>query len=295
MDVLVSGGTGFIGNALVPALREAGHRVTVLTRQRLADSDELRYVQTLAQLREAPVDAVINLAGASMAGARWTERYKRELVSSRVDTTAALVAFIRERERPPQVLLSASAIGYYGHHGDQLLAEDASSHPGFASDLCRKWERSAAQVEDLGVRTCYLRLGVVLDAGGGALDDMARPFRFGIANWMGSGEQWLSWVHRADVVAAILFLLDQPCLSGPFNITAPVPVTNRELCSALRRQFRTLPPVPIPGLALRLGLGEMAEELLLSGQRVVPAALREVGFEFRYGDLDGALAAIYGA
>lgn len=294
MEVLVSGGTGFIGSALTPVLREAGHRVTVLTRQALASSDEVRYVQSLAQLREAPVDAVVNLTGASMAGGRWTRRYKRKLVSSRLDTTGALVSFFRERETPPQTLLSASAVGYYGHQGDHFLAEDAQPHPGFASDLCRGWEQVAAQAEDLGVRTCYLRFGVVLDAGGGALEDMARPFRFGIANWMGSGDQWLSWVHREDVVAAILFLLDQPCLSGPFNITAPSPVTNRELCTALRRQFRTLPPVPIPGPALKLGLGEMAEELLLAGQRVVPSALSEAGFEFRYRDLDSALDAIYG-
>ncbi|GAB3282465.1 TIGR01777 family oxidoreductase [Parahaliea aestuarii] len=296
MDVLVSGGTGFVGSALVPALCEAGHRVTVLTRQkpgRHENSEGVHYVQSLAPLREAPVDAVINLAGASMAGARWTQRYKRELLASRLETTAGLVEFFRERQAPPATLLSASAVGYYGHQGDQLLAEDAPPRPGFASDLCRQWEQTAARAEDLGVRTCYLRLGVVLDAGGGALDDMARPFRFGIANWMGSGQQWLSWVHRADVVAAILFLLDQPCLSGPFNLTAPTPVTNRELCTALRKQFTTLPPVPLPGLALRLGLGEMAGELLLSGQRVVPVALREAGFEFRFSDLDTALEAIY--
>ncbi|WP_116368315.1 TIGR01777 family oxidoreductase [Parahaliea mediterranea] len=294
MDVLVTGGTGFIGSALVPALQRAGYRVSVLTRQALPGDNGVRYVQTLAPLRDAPLDAVINLAGASMAGKCWTQRYKRELVASRLDTTVALIDFLRERSAPPATLLSASAVGYYGHQGDHFLAEDAPPHPGFASDLCRRWEQAAAQAEALGIRTCYLRLGVVLDAGGGALSDMARPFRFGFANWMGSGEQWLSWVHRADVVAAILFLLDQPCLSGSFNITAPTPVTHRDLCTALRKHFRTLPPVPLPSVALRLGLGEMAEELLLAGQRVVPGALREAGFEFRYPALDEALEGIYG-
>ncbi|MBN7798419.1 TIGR01777 family oxidoreductase [Parahaliea mediterranea] len=293
MEILVSGGTGFIGTALIPALCDAGHRVTVLTRQSRGGRDGLRFVQSLAQLREQPVEAVVNLAGASMAGARWSRRYKRELVSSRLDTTGALIAFMREREQPPHTLLSASAVGYYGHQGDHFLAEEAAPVPGFASDLCRGWEQVAAQAEDLGVRTCYLRLGVVLDAGGGALVDMARPFRLGIANWMGRGDQWLSWIHRDDVVAAILFLLDQPCLHGAFNLTAPVPVTGREFCEAMRRRFRTLPPMSVPGPVLKLALGEMAEELLLSGQRVVPSALREAGFEFCYPELDQALDAIY--
>lgn len=293
MEILVSGGTGFIGGALIPVLCDAGHRVTVLTRQSRSNSDGVRYVQSLAQLRDQPVDAVINLAGASMAGGRWSRRYKRELVSSRLDTTGALIAFMREREQPPRTLLSASAVGYYGHQGDHFLVEETPPVPGFASDLCRGWEQVAAQAEEIGVRTCYLRLGVVLDAGGGALVDMARPFRLGIANWMGRGDQWLSWVHRADVIAAILFLLDQPCLVGPFNVTAPAPVTSREFCKAMRRHFRTLPPMSVPGPVLKLALGEMAEELLLSGQRVVPAALREAGFEFLYPDIDQGLAAIF--
>jgi uncharacterized protein (TIGR01777 family) len=293
MQVLVSGGTGFIGSALTPALTEAGYEVTVLTRQSKSGANGVRYVQSLAQLRDEPVDAVINLAGASMAGRRWSRRYKRELVSSRLDTTGALVAFMRDRDAPPATLLSASAIGYYGPQGDHFLAEDAKPAPGFSSELCRGWEQVAAQAEDLGVRTCYMRFGVVLDAGGGALVEMARPFRFGIANWMGQGDQWLSWVHREDVVAAILYLLDQPCLAGPFNITAPTPVTNRELCRALQRHFTTLPAMPVPAPVMRLALGEMADELLLSGQRVVPSALLEAGFEFRYQEIEPALAAIF--
>lgn len=294
MRVLVSGGTGFIGSALVPALAAEGHEVLVLTRQAPRDSAGVRYLQLLTDLPEEPVEAVVNLAGASMAGRRWSRDYKRELASSRLDTTRSLVAFMREREAPPDTFLSASAVGYYGHHGDQFLAEDARPNPGFASNLCRDWEREAAQAEDLGVRTCYLRFGVVLDNTGGALDDMARPFRFGVANWMGRGNQWLSWVHRADVVAAILFLLTQPCLRGPFNITAPAPVTSRGFCEAMRRHFRTLPAVSVPGPVLKLALGEMAEELLLSGQRVVPAALQEAGFTFHYRELDEALEAIFG-
>lgn len=297
MQVLISGGTGFIGSALIPVLQASGHQVVVLTRRHVsAPADEgLRYIQSLAPLHGEPVDAVINLAGASMAGRRWNSRYKRQLATSRLNTTSALIAFMRQRQTPPAVFLSASAVGYYGDHPESsFLVEDAHSVPGFSSDLCRAWEQKAAQAEELGVRTCYTRFGVVLGADGGALGDMARPFRFGMANWLGRGDQWLSWVHISDAVAAIVYLLDQPCLNGPFNVCSPVPVTSKGFCRAMRSQFRTLPPVPVPGPVLRLVLGEVADELLLAGQRAVPAALQEAGFDFRYRELEAALAAIYG-
>ncbi len=289
----MTGGTGFIGQALVPSLLSAGHELTVLTRQAKPDTPGLRYIQSLEALPEHPCDAVINLAGASMAGKRWSDAYKTELLASRIDTTRALITALTKLPSPPQTLLSGSAVGFYGPHSDQLLAEDSHSTPAFSSQLCQHWEREAQAAEALGIRTVLLRLGVVLDAPGGALDDMARPFRFGLANWMGRGEQWLSWVHRADVVSAVQFLLDSDCLSGPFNLTAPTPVTSREFCKAMRGQFKTLPPVGIPGPVLSLALGEMAQELLLSGQRVVPAALQAAGFEFQFKQLDGALTEIF--
>ncbi len=294
MQTLVTGGTGFIGTALLPALQAGGHQLTVYTRQREGETNGIHYIQSLAQLRDQPFDAVINLAGASMAGKRWSNRYKQELLTSRLETTAALVELMAGWKTPPKMLLSASAVGYYGPHRDKFLGEDARPVPSFSSDLCRQWEQIASSAEAIGVRTCLLRLGVVLDNDGGALQEMARPFRFGIANWLGSGNQWMSWVHRRDVVAAIQFLLQQPSLQGPFNLTAPTPVTSREFCAAMRSHFRTLPALPVPAGVMRLAVGEMADELLLSGQRVVPAALQEAGFEFRYHDIDSALAAIYG-
>lgn len=291
MHIVVTGGTGFIGSALVPALQADGHRVTVLTRGATADDEACRRINRLSELApEDPVDAIVNLAGASLAGGRWSEAYKQEIISSRLDTTAEVVALCQRQERPPAALISASAIGYYGHHGNEVLAEDGEAVPGFAHGLCQRWESVACRAREAGTRVCLARLGVVLDRGGGALEQMARPFRFGVANWLGSGDQWLSWVHRRDVVAAIQFLLAQEALSGPFNLTAPEPVTSREFCEVMKTRKRTLITAPVPAAVLRLLVGEMAEELLLNGQRVVPAKLRAAGFEFAFPELSGALA-----
>ena len=209
MHVLITGGTGFIGEALIPALTEGGHTVSVLTRQALASAGAVAYLNSLEAISDSqPVEAVINLAGASMAGKRWSEAYKRELVSSRLDTTVQLVDWMAKRQTPPEVLLSASAIGYYGHHGDEPLDEQGPATPGFAQDLCARWEAAAARATEQGTRVCLMRLGVVLDSGGGAYQQMALPFRLGVGNWIGSGRQWLSWIHRQDVVSAILLLLE---------------------------------------------------------------------------------------
>lgn len=296
MHILITGGTGFIGQALVPHLLQAGHRISILSRSQHRDTAQCTFVRSLRELSpDSAPDAVINLAGASLAGKRWTRAYKEELVASRVQGTRALVAYFAESADPPRVLLSASAIGYYGPRGDDALTEEAAPGSGFSSELCQAWEQEAARAAEAGIRTCLLRLGVVLDRQGGALKEMALPFRFGVASWPGSGHQYLSWIHRQDVVAAMAFLLAEDTLAGPFNLTAPGPVTQREFCRAMRKHFRTLPGMPVPGPVMRLLLGEMAGELLLSGQRVVPAGLQRAGFEFRYPGIDDALAAIFGA
>jgi uncharacterized protein (TIGR01777 family) len=293
MHILITGGTGFIGTPLVARLVSSGHTVTVLSRQALASTDPVSYISSLDDIGDGEaVDAIINLAGASLAAKRWSTAYKEEIFSSRLDTTRELLAMISRLEQPPAVLLSASAIGVYGHHGDEILDEDGLQVAGFAQSLCSQWEALALEAQQYGVRVCLLRLGVVLDEGGGAFSEMARPFRLGIANWMGDGHQWLSWVHRQDVLAALEFLLEQSTLSGPFNITGPDPVTSRGFCDAMKRRRRTLLTAPVPAVAMRLLVGEMADELLLNGQRVVPAALQAAGFEFRYETLDQALEAI---
>lgn len=297
MHIVVTGGTGFIGQALVPALLDAGHSLVLLSRQAREDRRACRYVTSLQEIDSAePVDAIINLAGASLAARRWTSAYKREIVDSRLQTTRDVVQLIARLARPPAAVLSGSAIGFYGHAGDDVLTE--ASRPvgdGFAQRLCADWEAQALQATQFGVRVCLLRIGVVLDEGGGALAQMAQSFRFGVGSWLGSGRQWLSWVHRADAVAAMLALLDSPDLEGPFNLTAPEPVTGRGLCAALRAHHRTLISAGVPGPLMRLLVGEMAGELLLEGQRVHPRGLLDAGFEFRYPDIDSALRAIYAA
>ena len=292
MQILVTGGTGFIGQALVPALAEAGHELLILSRGHHKDEQGVRYLRDLDDLPAAtPIDAVINLAGASLAGKRWNDAYKREILDSRIDTTRAVIELLERLDKPPGVLLNASAIGYYGASDSSPLDEHAPAGAGFSAELCQQWEQVASRAQDSGVRVCLLRLGVVMDAGGGALTEMARPFRMGVANWIGDGRQYLSWVHRTDVVGAMLFLLEDDTLSGAFNVTAPVPVTSRELCDAMKRQLRTLVTLPMPASVMRVMVGEMADELLITGQRVVPTALSEAGFSFRHPDIDSALAA----
>lgn len=296
MHILITGGTGFIGQALRASLLAEGHSLTLLTRQSgLKSSASCRYIQSLETLarEQAQVDAVINLAGASLAQGRWTRSRRRVLWESRVDLTRELVAALGRLPSPPSTVLSGSAIGYYGHPGPRHLDESAPPGSGFGSELCQAWEEAALQAEALGTRVCRLRLGVVLDQGGGALPQMSLPFRLGVASWPGDGEQVLSWIHRADVVAAIEFLLAQPGGAGAVNLTAPEAVSQRELCAALRRHFRTWLTLPSPGPLLRLALGEMADELLLKGARVTPARLSRAGFAFRYPDIQAALAAIY--
>ncbi|MEM8561002.1 MAG: TIGR01777 family oxidoreductase [Pseudomonadota bacterium] len=294
MHYLITGGTGFIGSVLIPTLINNGHSVTVLSRQIKSNSEQLRFVQRLDDLEDDEVlDGVINLAGASLAGKRWSRAYKQEIIDSRLSTTVALYQLISRLKHPPQVMLSASAIGFYGHQGDERLSEDAEVSPGFSQDLCQRWETAALSCASLGVRVCLLRLGVVLDKDGGAFTEMARPFQLGVANWMGSGRQWLSWVHREDAVAAMLFLLERTDLEGAFNITAPEPVTSRGFCNGMKKHMRTFVTAPMPGIAMRLLVGEMADELLLNGQRVVPSRLLAAGFEFTRPALDDALSAIH--
>ena len=293
MQILVTGGTGFIGGALVPSLVAAGHDLIILTRQNLPSTGGIRYIAELAQVTpDTPVDVVINLAGASLAGKRWSPAYKAEIVNSRLGITGALLSWIESRQQRPEVLLSASAIGYYGHHGDEVLDESGRPVPGFSQDLCDQWETLATQAVGLGVRTCLLRLGVVLDSGGGAYQQMALPFKFGVGNWVGKGEQWLSWIHRADAIAAMLYLLADDSLNGAYNLTAPGPVTSKGFSSAMGRQRRLWINLPMPAAVMRLMLGEMAQELLISGQRVVPGRLEAAGFQFKYPDLDMALTEI---
>ena len=296
MNILLTGGTGFIGGVLVERLVQRGDFVAIYTRDRSHFSSEnIKYINSLDEISEEEYfECFINLAGESMAQGRWSDERKVVLVESRVGTTRDLLALAQRLGRPPAVVLSASAIGYYGHHGDEFLSEDAPPRDGFSHRLCQAWESEARRFEKLGCRVCRLRLGVVLGPilpgqGGGALAELTKTYRFGIGTWLGSGRQWLSWVHRDDVLAAMEFLLENGELSGAFNLTAPEPVTNKGFCMALRHHLRAVACLPVPAPVLRLAVGEMADELLLKGQRVVPRRLQEAGFEFRYNSLAEAL------
>lgn len=293
MRILITGGTGFVGQALCPSLQAAGHDVVVLSRR--PNSRPPRGVTTvvtrLDELSAGEVDAVINLAGAPIGDARWTESRKRLLLESRVSTTAALVEWMGGAGRRPQVLISASAVGYYGEQGDRPVTEETKPVPGFTHDLCAAWEREAEKATALGVRVCLLRIGVVLDRDGGALAKMLPAFRLGAGGRLGSGRHYFPWIHRADVVAICQWLLGHPRASGAYNASAPNPVTNAEFTRALGRALGRPTVLPMPTAALKLLFGEMSDLLLVS-DRMVPKRLLAEGFEFRYPDLDQALAAI---
>lgn len=294
MKILLTGGTGFVGRALCPALLAAGHEVTVLSRQHPSVVTRTcgAGVQALASLAdwrpEQRFDAVINLAGEPIVDAAWSAARKQQLRASRIGLTQQLVARIAAAEHQPAVLLSGSAIGIYGDAGASPCEESAPLAADFAAQLCRDWEQAALAAEARGVRVCLLRTGLVLDRSGGLLQKMLPAFRFGLGAKLGNGAQWMSWITRADYVAAVLALLADGQARGPYNLTAPVPVTNAEftrlLAQALHRPALFVAPAPL----LKLALGERAP-LLLGGQRVLPARLQETGFRFRQPQLAGAL------
>ena len=288
MHILVTGGTGFIGSALVPELLKHGFSVTVLTRSEQPVRAGVSFVQSLDAVR-SPVDVVVNLAGASLAGRRWSDSYKAEMVASRAGFTETLVRWMRAQSTPPGVLISGSAVGFYGCSRDQFFDETSPAGSGFSAQLCQAWESAASVVEDDMTRVISLRLGVVFDRNGGALTEMMRSFKLGIGTWMGDGNQWLSWVHRADVVRAILHLCADEGAKGAYNLVAPRPVTHREFCRVLSARRPTLLSLGLPAPIMRMALGEMADELLLKGQRVTPNRLLDAGFDFRFSSLDSAL------
>jgi len=294
MHVLVTGGTGFIGGALIPALQAAGHRLTVLTRRpaTAALPPVVKAVSDSAACADDPPDAVINLAGENLGAARWNDARRATFVSSRVGTTEQLVAACARWRRPPTVWLNGSAIGWYGPRDEEVLTEGSAPGTGFAAELCARWEAAAAPVEALETRLAVIRIGVVLGLPGGALGQMLPPFRLGLGGPLGHGRQWMSWIHRDDLVAMMQWLLNHETAQGAFNGTAPGPVRNADFSRQLGRALRRPAVLPMPAAALRLLVGPMADELLLSGQQVLPRRALHGGFTFRYPTLEGALRQI---
>ena len=295
VKLLISGGTGFIGTSLCQTLAQHGHALLVLTRRpdtqpappgiRFLSWDTDEWQRAMAD-----VDGVINLAGESIADGRWSTARKQRVRASRLETTRRVVGAIDASAKKPAVLVNASAIGYYGPQGDEALTERDPAGEGFLAELCQAWEAEARRAESLGVRVVRLRIGLVLGMGAGALAKMVPPFRFFMGGPVGSGRQWISWIHQQDVTGLIEWVLTHPEVSGAVNATAPQPVTMRELCATLGRAMHRPSWLPVPAVALRLLFGEMAD-LLLTGQRVLPAAARSSGFTFRFPELTPALEA----
>lgn len=299
MKVLVSGSTGLVGTALVDELQRAGHTVCRLLRPNSAVTGKSRgfdvhWDPSTGELGGAAVgaDAVVNLAGASIAGGRWTPQRKELLRSSRVETTRALVNALARMSIRPRVIVSASAIGYYGDRGDELLREENGAGQGFLAQIALEWEAEAAKAAALGIRVVCARFGVILATQGGALAKMLPPFTFGVGGRLGAGSQWMSWITLQDTVGALRMALENGDVRGAVNIVSPQPVRNADFTKILAKAVHRPALFPAPAFALRLALGEMADALLLSSQRVVPAQLERLGYRFLQPDLAPALASL---
>ncbi len=293
--VLVSGVSGTIGAALLPSLESQGVEIVRLVRGAAKSERQISW-DPLGRLEPRAVsgfDAVIHLAGESVVG-RWTEAKKKAIRESRILGTRSLASALAETEHKPSVLVCASAIGFYGDRGDELLTEESSGGNGFAADLSRDWEAESGIAVRAGIRTVNLRIGVVLSARGGALAKMLPAFQWGLGGQLGDGKQWWSWIHVDDIVGAIHHILQTGALAGPVNLVAPNPVRNREFTRLLASVLRRPALLPIPALAARLALGEMAKELMLSSQRAKPEKLEKTGFKFQHPELRGALEDLVG-
>ncbi len=303
MKIVIAGGTGFLGRPLANALGAAGHRTVLLSRGRNGPSGETSTARTVAWTPDGSTgawaaeidgaDAIVNLAGESIAAHRWTTAQKKRILDSRVLATQSLVEAIRRSTRPPAVLVSGSAVGYYGPLGDEIATEDAPAGRDFLAGVVVRWEEEAERAASDRTRVVRLRTGLVLARDGGALPKMLPPFWFGAGGPVGSGRQYWPWVHRDDWIALARFAIESPSVTGPLNAMAPHPVPNAEFAKALGRAMHRPALMPAPGFALKLLLGEMAEGLLLSGQRAVPAKAERLGFRFAYPRLEAALADLF--
>lgn len=297
MKIVIAGGSGFIGTALVRRLVARGDDVAVLTRsaKRVSEGRPViwdgRSVGPWAD-EVASADAVVNLAGENIAGGRWTDERKKALVASRLEATGAIVAALRRKPEQRRVLVNASAIGYYGLHGDEELDESAPEGAGFLAGLTGQWERAASEAAPLA-RLVILRFGIVLSPDGGALAKMLPPFRLGVGGPVASGTQWMSWISLADLVRMIEWALEQDGVNGVVNATAPHPVQSREFARALGRAIHRPAILPTPAFALRIAFGEMADEVLIGGQRVLPVQASRAGFQFESNELEDALGKLF--
>jgi uncharacterized protein len=297
MKILISGSHGLVGTAFIKALEPEGHEVFRLVRHAPGSKSEIewspdRYSIALARLEG--FDAVVHLAGESIAEGRWTEEKKKKIRESRVRGTKLLSDALANLSTPPKTLISASAIGYYGNRGDEILTEESAPGDDFLANVCIEWEQATALAAEKGIRVVNTRFGIILAANGGALAKMLPPFRMGIGGKIGSGKQWMSWIALDDVIGGIKFALTNEALRGPVNFVAPNPVRNSEFTKALGKALSRPTLFPIPAFGVRLAFGEMADALLLSSQRVEPRKLETSNYQFQYPNLDSALRHVLG-
>ena len=293
MKILITGGTGFIGSALTRNLILAGYQVTVLSRNPDSVKNNCGLgAEALGNLKQIKnddsYDVFINLAGAPIFDAYWTDARKLVIRDSRICLTEELTALIARMVVKPKLLISGSAIGYYGDQGDTVLTEQSVAVTDFSHRLCADWETAARKAEHYGVRVCLIRTGLVLDHGGGLLQRLLLPFRLGLGGRLGDGKQWMSWIHREDWLKIALTMITDTSMSGAYNATSPNPVTNTQFTQALARCLKRPALIPLPGILLKMLLGEMSQ-LLLGSQRVMPKRLLEQGFTFQYTDVSSAI------
>ena len=294
--ILVSGSHGLVGKALIPALTEDGHEVMKLVRrERTFGEPEIEWHPNQARINAEQLEGfgvVVHLAGENIASGRWTSEKKRAIRESRVKGTTLLSESLARLSQPPSLFISASATGYYGDRGDELLTEKSTPGEGFLRDVCVEWEKATQAAAEKGIRTVCTRFGIILDAKEGALAKMLFPFRMGIGGRIGDGKQWMSWIALDDVVNGLKFVIDDKSMHGPVNFVAPNPVTNAEFTATLGRVLSRPTLFPVPAFAARLAFGEMADALLLSSQKIEPSILEDRGFPFYWPTLEAALKRI---
>jgi uncharacterized protein (TIGR01777 family) len=300
MRVIITGATGFIGSALTENLVHGGYEIVIMSRNPKikSESNKVTYIKWDAKNLNGWTNyidgayAVVNLAGENISAGRWTHRRKQTILQSRLHAGTAMVEAVKRANKKPEVVIQASAIGYYGSRGDEVLDESSSPGRGYLPEVAQKWEISTKEVESLGVRHVIVRTGIVLGKDGGALPRLIQPFRFFVGGPLGSGKQWFSWIHLEDETRAIRFLVENENLSGAFNLTAPSPLVTKDFCKILSRVMHRPSWLKVPGFMLHLIMGEMAEALLLTGQRVLPKRLLEAGYRFSYPEVEPALTQI---
>jgi len=297
MKILISGASGLVGAAVAQSLTNDHHEIIRLVRRAPRSREEIEWNPDANKLDASGlnhIEAVVHLAGESIASGRWNREKKARIRDSRVKGTRLLSETLANLSQPPRVLVSASAIGYYGDRGDEVLTEESAEGRGFLAEVCREWEAATGAAQERGVRVIMMRFGMILSERGGALTKMMPPFKMGVGGRIGSGQQFISWVALDDVVGAIIYAIGTESLTGPINTVAPNPVTNEEFTRVLGRVLSRPTIFPLPAFAARLAFGEMADELLLSSARVEPRRLLESGYRFRYADLESALRSMLG-